>query len=140
MIFTEAEQEELYHQRASSIRGRATCNAYRLHSHHSGKPGLLCQGNECSDGRDGGNFEPDSDDEPSSDSTTSTCVDPTAGAGAFGDYGNSSEGFNISDFSAFDNEQLDAFDFDTYLHDDSNNTFLEPGLTFNEGLETSGME
>lgn len=70
-------------------------------------------------------------------------VDPTAGAGAFGDFTNSNEAFNL-DFSGLETtDVLENFDFDSFLHntDDGNNGFsFDPGMNFSEGLETGGME
>lgn len=81
-------------------------------------------------------------------------VDPTAGAGAFGDFDAAGDGLNL-DFSALDNANvLEHFDFDSFLQntEDGNNGFLhntedgsngfsfDPVINFSEGLETSGME
>ncbi len=70
-------------------------------------------------------------------------VDPTAGGGAFGDFTNSNEAFNL-DFSGLETtDVLENFDFDSFLHntDDGNNGFsFDPAMNFSEGLETGGME
>ena len=69
-------------------------------------------------------------------------VDPTAGAGAFGDFSTSSEAFNL-DFSGLETtDVLENFDFDSFLHntEDGNNAFAFDGMNFPEGLETGGME
>lgn len=70
--------------------------------------------------------------------------DPTAGAGAFGDFSGSNEAFNL-DFSGLETaDVLENFDFDSFLHntDDGNNGFsFDPAtMNFPEGLETNGME
>lgn len=79
---------------------------------------------------------------PSAVQQQAPAVDPTTGAGAFGDFNSSNEAFSL-DFSTLETaDVLENFDFDSFLHntDDGSNGFsFDPAMNFPEGLET-GME